>query len=65
VGDVVDVFWKAASANVRLLERHARPGVPPRAGDWLVVLAAAGAVLLLALLPLAALVWLLAQVPRF
>ncbi|HXH06260.1 MAG TPA: DUF4112 domain-containing protein, partial [Vicinamibacterales bacterium] len=28
VGDAADIFWKAASANVRLLERHAEPGVP-------------------------------------
>ncbi len=33
-GDVADVFWKADLRNMALLERHARPGVPPTRGDY-------------------------------
>src|SRR5213594_975769 len=35
VGDAFDVFWKANDWNLTLLERHAIPGRPPSAGDWL------------------------------
>ena len=37
-GDIGDVFWKADLRNMALLERHARPGVPPTRGDYLFVL---------------------------
>ncbi len=36
-GDVGDVFWKADLRNMALLERHARPGVPPTRADYWVV----------------------------
>ena len=31
-GDIGDVFWKADLRNMALLERHARPGLPPCSG---------------------------------
>ena len=37
-GDIGDVFWKADLRNMALLERHARPGVPPTRGDYWFVL---------------------------
>jgi hypothetical protein len=48
---------------VLLLERHARPGVPPSRGDYLFVLVCLGTVFLLALLPIVLFVWLLSQFP--
>jgi hypothetical protein len=39
-GAVGDVFWRANTRNLALLERHARPGIPPTPGDiafvWIV-----------------------------
>jgi hypothetical protein len=32
-GTVGDIFWRANAKNLALLERHARPGVPPTPGD--------------------------------
>lgn len=34
LGNVGDIFWRANTANLALLERHARPGVPPKPGDY-------------------------------
>ena len=34
VGNVGDIFWRASAANLVLLERYARPGVRPQAGDY-------------------------------
>jgi hypothetical protein len=48
---------------VLLLERHARPGVPPSRGDYLFVLVCLATVFLLALLPIVLFVWLLSQFP--
>jgi hypothetical protein len=62
-GDIGDVFWKADLRNVALLERHARPGVPPSRGDYLFVLVCLGTVFRLALLPIVLFVWLLSQFP--
>ena len=60
-GDVGDVFWKSDLRNMALLERHARPGVPPRAGDYLFVLGSIAVVVLLALVPVLFLIWLLSR----
>lgn len=38
LGDLVDVAWKANLRNLALLERHARPGVPPSQGDYIFVI---------------------------
>jgi len=52
-GDLADVGWKANLRNMELLERHAVPGTPATRGDvWFV----AGAVALMALVVVLALV---------
>jgi hypothetical protein len=60
-GDIGDVFWKADLRNMALLERHARPGVPPTTGDYWFVLGCIATVIVLAIVPLALLIWLLSQ----
>ena len=60
-GDVGDVFWKADLRNVALLERHARPGVPPTRADYWFVLGCIGLVVAIALVPFLILIWLLSQ----
>lgn len=52
LGNVADIFWKANSWNMRLLERHARPGVPHSRFDALFVWAFVGALLLAAAVPI-------------
>src|SRR5687767_4529610 len=37
LGDLVDIGWKANLRNLALLERHARPGVPPSRSDYIFV----------------------------
>jgi Domain of unknown function (DUF4112) len=61
LGDLVDVAWKADLRNVALLERHARPGVPPSRGDYLFVFVCIGLVVLIAVVPVLLLIWLLSQ----
>ncbi len=51
LGDLVDVVWKADLRNVALLERHARPGVPPRDADYVFVFVCIGLVVLIAVVP--------------
>jgi hypothetical protein len=63
LGDLADIAWKANLRNLALLERHARPGVPPARGDYLFVFIAIGLVLFLAIVPFALLVWLLWKFP--
>ena len=58
LGDVVDMAWKANVRNLALLEKHARPGVPPTRGDYAFVGAAAAVLVLLALIPMV-LTWML------
>jgi hypothetical protein len=60
-GDIGDVFWKADLRNMALLERHARPGVPPTRGDYWFVLGCIGAVVAIALVPFLILIWLLSR----
>ena len=36
-GTVGDIFWRANMRNLALLERHARPGLPPREATTLFV----------------------------
>lgn len=66
-GDVADVFWKANTKNLALLERHAAGPGPASPGDWWFVGAVMAAVLALAALPLAVVYWLLRAVsgPEF
>jgi hypothetical protein len=47
-GNVGDIFWRANTANLALLERHARPGQAPSAGDYAVVAIGIGIIVLFA-----------------
>jgi hypothetical protein len=65
-GDLVDVGWKANLRNLDLLERHAVPGTPARRADaWFVAVGVALMCLvgILALIPVALVVYLLSKVP--
>ena len=57
-GSVGDVFWRANTRNLALLERHARPGRPPRAGDYAFVIGLAAAALLVMAVLVALGIWL-------
>jgi hypothetical protein len=59
VGDAADVFWKANSKNMALLERHADQTRAPSAGDWLFVGGIIVAIVAVALVPLVMVYWLL------
>jgi hypothetical protein len=61
LGDVADVGFKANLRNLSLLERHARPGVPPSRGDYVFVIAFAIALIFIALAPILLIIWLLAR----
>jgi hypothetical protein len=58
VGDLFDFGWKSNDWNLALLDRHARPGRPPSAADWLFVGLCALVLFSLALLPVLLVVWL-------
>jgi hypothetical protein len=57
LGNVADVFWKANTWNMRLLERHARPGVPHSRFDVVVVWSFVAVLALAALIPMLVLSW--------
>jgi hypothetical protein len=61
LGDIVDIGWKANLRNLALLERHARPGVPPARGDYLFVTICLAVLALIAITPVVLLVWLLSR----
>jgi Domain of unknown function (DUF4112) len=61
LGDIADVAWKANLRNLALLERHARPGLPPARGDYLFVFLCLGVVAMIALVPFAIIIWLLSR----
>jgi uncharacterized protein DUF4112 len=61
LGDLMDIAWKADLRNVALLERHARPGVPPSSSDYAFVIVCIALVILIAIVPILVLVWLLSQ----
>lgn len=63
LGDLVDIGWKANLRNLALLERHARPGVPPARADYVYVGVLLGLLALIAILPVVLLIWLLSQIP--
>jgi hypothetical protein len=52
LGDLVDVAWKANLRNLALLERHARPGVPPSRADYVLVMVCVIALTFIAMAPL-------------
>jgi hypothetical protein len=59
LGDVADVAWKANLRNLALLERHARPGVPPTSSDYIFVWVCVGLLVMIAVVPIVLIVWLL------
>ena len=61
LGDIVDAFWKANLRNIALLERHTRSNVPPSTGDYAFVFLCLAVVALIALLPIALLVWVITR----
>lgn len=63
LGDVADIAFKANLRNLSLLERHARPGVPPARGDYLFVYICLGLVALITLVPVLLLIWLITRFP--
>lgn len=65
VGDFFDVGWKANVRNLALLERHARPGTEPGAGDWVFVLLVIVVLFALAAIPILVAAWLLSIVRPF
>jgi predicted metal-binding membrane protein len=60
-GSVADIFWRANTRNLTLLERHARPGRPPERADYLFVFGIAAAFGVLALIPVLLAIWLFVQ----
>jgi hypothetical protein len=61
VGDVADIGFKANLRNLALLERHARPGVPPAKSDYVFVVICLIVLAFVALAPIVLLTWLLTQ----
>ena len=59
LGNVGDIFWRANTANLQLLERHARPGRPPATSDYVFVWAMAAILGLLVFVPVLLSFWLL------
>jgi Domain of unknown function (DUF4112) len=57
IGDLFDIGWKANLRNLALLERHARPGVPPSTGDWIFVFGVIGVLAAVAALPVLLVAW--------
>jgi hypothetical protein len=65
VGDLVDLGWKANLRNLALLERHARPGVPPAPSDYVFVSVFILLLAVITILPLVVAGWLLSRFPLF
>ena len=63
LGDLVDIGWKANLRNLALLERHARPGVPPTRADYIFVVACLVLLAVIAIVPIVLIVWLLSAWP--
>jgi len=61
LGDLADIGWKANLRNLALLERHARPGVPPGRGDYLFVAICLALLAVIAVTPVVLLVWILSK----
>jgi hypothetical protein len=62
LGDLFDAGYKANLKNLRLLERHARPGVKPQRSDYIFVGVCIGILVLIALIPIVVLWWLFTSV---
>jgi hypothetical protein len=60
LGNVADIFWKANTWNMRLIERHARPGVPHSRFDALLVWGCILVLIAAAAIPIVLVVWVVA-----
>jgi hypothetical protein len=58
VGNVGDIFWRANTRNLALLERHAHAGRPPDRADYLFVFAIAAVFGLVLVIPFLLAIWL-------
>lgn len=65
LGDLFDAAYKSNLRNLALLERHARPGVPPERSDYIFVGVCVAILVLLAVVPLALAWWLLSRFTVF
>lgn len=65
LGDLFDAGYKANLKNLRLLERHAHPGVKPERSDYIFVGICIAAVVLIAVIPIVVLWWLVRTVSLF
>jgi hypothetical protein len=65
LGDLFDAAFKANMRNLALLERHARPGVPPDRSDYIFVGVCVAILVLLAVVPLALAWWLLSSISLY
>jgi hypothetical protein len=61
LGDIADVAWKTNLRNIALLDRHARPGTPPSASDYVFVFVGLVLVALIAIVPIVLIIWLLSR----
>jgi hypothetical protein len=61
LGDLVDIGWKANLRNLALLERHARPGIPPKRSDYVFVIVCVVLLAAVAITPIVLVVWLLSR----
>jgi hypothetical protein len=59
VGDVGDIFWRANTKNLALLERHTHRGVRPTRGDYVFVWVAAAILGLLVAIPVGIGIWIM------
>ena len=57
-GNVGDIFFRANTMNLALLERHSQPGRPPSTGDYAFVFSLAAIFGLLVLVPVGLALWL-------
>lgn len=57
-GNVGDIFWRANTRNLALLEKHARPGRPPERADYVFVFGLAAIFGLLVAIPFFVALWL-------
>jgi Domain of unknown function (DUF4112) len=61
LGDLADIAWKANMRNLALLERHARPGIPPSQSDYVFVIVCVIVLAFVAIAPLLLLGYVLSQ----
>jgi len=64
-GNIGDIFWRANTANLALLERHAQPGVRPQPGDYAFVWTITALLGMLLLVPVICGVWITVLIWRW